>query len=321
MPDSQTAPRNILLLSGGSKVAIANIAKQAAKRRGLELHISDTSSQVPTFAIADHFTQLPEHKSPYWADELKKLCFEAKIRLIIPTRHSELLELSKLVPSLSQNGTVVSLSEPKTLTSCIHKLDTYHFLRSIGIPTPTSCLRSEFDNQIEFPLIAKPERGSSSNGATIISSQRELKELPADWLLQEKAEGTEYTVNVYLSKTGRALCAIPHERIIVEAGEVVQAKTRRHQKLIEACVQIAEQLPGASGIINIQAFVDETANQISVIEINPRIGGGYPLCDAAKGHYIEWLCQEHIDNKEVAPFVQWTENLLMMRYREAMFSL
>lgn len=321
MPHSNATPRNILLLSGGSKVAIAKIAKKAALQRGVELHISDTSPNVPSVSVADHFTVLPHHQSPTWADELQKLCQSAQIGLVIPTRHSELLALAQCQAKLAVTQTAVALSTEQALKTCIQKIDTYRFLSSIDAPTPNSCLKRDFSGQLAFPLVAKPERGASSTGVTTLDSHEQLANVPEYWILQEKASGTEYTVNIYLSRAGKALCAIPHERIAVEAGEVTQARTRRHPELIELCAHVAEQLPGATGIINIQAFVDSSDGRICIIEINPRIGGGYPLCDAAKGHYIEWLCREYIDQKEVAPFSAWTENLLMMRYREAVFSL
>ncbi|MBD5781681.1 ATP-grasp domain-containing protein [Pelagicoccus sp. NFK12] len=321
MLDSRSKQRNLLLLSGGSKVAIARIAKKAARKRGIELHISDTSPQVPTSAIADHFTTLPSHTSSGWIEALLQFCEGAKIGLIIPSRHSELTVLEQARPQLRKIGTQVAISDASTLKTCIHKLDTYRFLKNHGIPTPRTCLKNEYDQQFPFPIVAKPERGFSSSGAQTIESAEGLDHVPPEWILQEKATGIEHTVNLYLSKSGEVRCCIPHERLAVEAGEVVQAQTRRHASLIKTCQEIAHKLPGARGIINIQGFVDPASDTLKVIEINPRIGGGYPLCDAAKGHYIEWLCREYLDGEEIAPFDQWTENLLMMRYRDALFSL
>ncbi|MBK1875752.1 ATP-grasp domain-containing protein [Pelagicoccus mobilis] len=318
------APRtfkNLLLLSGGSKVAIARIAKKATQSRGATLHISDTRAQVPTREIADEFTLLPTHTAHDWSSALKELCQKASIGLVIPTRHTELLALQDLKPELESQGTAVSLSGENTLKTCIHKLDTHEFFQKNQIPSPTTFTKTTLPPEIRYPLIAKPQAGASSAGISEIQNADELANVPSDWILQSKASGIEFTVNLYLDKNGKPLCIIPHERIAVESGEVVQARTRRIPKLIEICKSIAQALPDASGIINIQAFYDQNANTVSVIEINPRIGGGYPLCDAAKGHYIEWLCQEHLDHKAPQSFQAWTENLLMMRYREALFSL
>ncbi len=321
MPKPKEAFPNLLLLSGGSKVAITRIAKKAANKRGIALHVSDTSEHVPSATIADQFTVLPAHNSEKWEDELQQLCLSSKIGLIIPTRHSELSALSALAPKLRKTGTAVALSSKETLDICIQKYDTYQFLKSISIQTPPSCLKSDFDEQLRFPIIAKPERGSSSTGLTRANSVSDLDQVPSDWILQEKAQGTEYTTNVYISREGEVMSAIPHKRLVTESGEVVQARTCRIPQLIDVCSQIAKALPKAAGIINIQAFHNESTGEISVIEINPRIGGGYPLCDAAKGHYIEWLCQEYLDHKNLSPFENWTDQLLMMRYRDAIFSL
>lgn len=321
MADRIPTARNLLLLSGGSKVAIARIAQKAARKRGIELHISDTRANVPSKTVADQFTVLPKHSETTWNSALIELCKTNKIGLILPTRHSELPALDKIKSNLEEIGTRVSLSSANTLNICIHKINTFSFLEKIGVPTPPTCLRSAFRNQIDFPLVAKPEDGASSEGIVIVHSEADLMDIPGNWILQKKATGKEFTTNLYLNRSGEVRCAIPHLRIAVEAGEVVQARTRRHGTLIALCSKLAQALPGAEGILNMQAFVDEAADTISVIEINPRIGGGYPLCDAAKGTYIEWLCQEHLDHLDPAPFAAWTEELLMMRYREAVFSL
>lgn len=314
----------ILLLSGGSKLAIARIAKTAAARRGAQLVVSDRHPDIPSRFAADSFALLPHHQAPDWADQLLRLCRERGIGLILPTRHCELLALAELKAELAAQGAVASISSPQAVRACIHKLDTFAFLRKIEVPTPETALKEQIARSPlagRFPLFAKPEAGAASLDARLVEGESDLATVPDDWVLQERALGQEYTVNLYLNRQGKALCAIPHQRIAVESGEVTQARTQRLQPLIEQCRKIAESLPGAVGILNIQAFHHADSGTLKIIEINPRLGGGYPLCDAAKGHYIEWLCQEYLDGSEPQPFDRWTENLLMLRYRDAIFQL
>ncbi|MDQ8201527.1 ATP-grasp domain-containing protein [Pelagicoccus sp. SDUM812003] len=319
-----TAPRNgLLLLSSGSKAAITRIAKTAAGKRGIALHASDVAENVPSRHFADHFTALPPSCSPRWEATLLDYCSRNRIGLVIPTRHADLPKLAQLRPKLEANGTAVAVSSPETVSLCVNKLETARHLRSIGAPTPETWLKRSLDLQsiaLAFPLIAKPSDGAAST-IQRIENQAQLSDVPDDWILQPVAHGSEYTVNLYLDRHGEALCAIPHRRLAVESGEVVQARTERIEALIELCRNVARSLPQARGIINIQAFHQPGPETIEIIEINPRIGGGYPLCDAAKGHYIEWLCREYLDGSELSPFDQWTEQLLMMRYRDAIFSL
>jgi carbamoyl-phosphate synthase large subunit len=62
----------------------------------------------------------------------------------------------------------------------------------------------------------------------------------------------------------------------------------------------------------VQVFYEEESSSLEVIEINPRLGGGFPIADKAGGRFIEWLVQEYIDQQELKAFAQWTDGLYMM---------
>ncbi len=321
---SFVSPQGILLLSAGSKLAIARIAKQSAIDRGLALHASDTHPAVPARLVADAFVCLPPSASPDWAPSLLDYCSRHRIGLVIPTRHADLPVLAAHRNAFADQGIALPLSDDATLKICLQKLDTHAFLQSIGSPTPLTTAKSSLPQSSlasQFPLFAKPASGAASTGARIVHNADELLSIPENWILQTLAKGDEYTINLYLDRHGQPICSIPHHRIAVEAGEVTQARTQRLPELILEAERIARALPRACGIINIQAFRDPADRSFQIIEINPRIGGGFPLAHQAKGHFIEWLCQEWIDGATLRPFSTWTENLLMLRYREAMFEI
>ena len=136
---------------------------------------------------------------------------------------------------------------------------------------------------------------------------------------QRIAVGDEYTINCYLSQNGTCICSIPHKRIAVQNGESVQATTAKIPELLDLSNSIVSKLQGPSGPINIQVFYQRETGKVAVIEIKPRIGGGYPLADKAGGHFIEWLAQEYLDEKDLKPFSNWTDGLRMMCYQDAFF--
>ncbi len=313
--------RNVLLLSSGSKVALARIARRSARKRGLVLHAADRSENVPTSQFVDSFYTL---ESDNWIEALIRYCRKSNIGLIIPTRHEDLLPLANARNEFDQAGIVVSISSLETIELCIDKRRTAAFLEEHGFPAPQTFSSADFDTaQLtqRLPLISKPISGSSSKGIRILRYATELSSLPLDsnTLLQTLATGDEYTINVYVAKSGRCLCAIPHRRLIVDGGESVQAITERNEPLIELAHSISEALPGAWGLLNIQAFYDTATGSAQVIEINPRIGGAFPLADQAKGSYIEWLHEEVFESRTLEPFSAWTDQLRMMRYRDAIF--
>ena len=316
--------QGVLLLSTGSKVAITKIAAQSTRSRGIVLHASDHSPNVPTRHFADTFTLFDTQDRTQWIDDILDYCTKHSIGLVIPTRHDDLPHLVAAKERFAAAGIGLSLSSAQTIRICTQKLDTFKFLKNNDIPTPETTIKKELKTHSlasAFPLFAKPPAGASGAGATIVRNKSELESIPNDWILQSVATGQEYTVNIYLDRQGTPLCSIPHARLCVESGEVAQARTKRIPKLIAECERICRALPQAQGILNIQAFYDLHDNTFQVIEINPRIGGGFPLAHQAKGTYIEWLCQEWLDHKQVEPFERWTESLLMMRYRDAIFEL
>src|SRR5690606_38105098 len=157
------------------------------------------------------------------------------IALFIPTRHGDLEQLSSIQPRLDAIGCAVPLSSAETLRVCIDKLATYEFLTSINAPTPETVRKSGLAQSAlpsRFPIFAKPSEGAAALGARAIRNDQELALVPEDWILQPIPSGAEYTVNLYLTKAGEPVCAIPHGRIATESGEVTQARTRRIQALM-----------------------------------------------------------------------------------------
>ena len=319
-----TRNRNILLLSGGAKVAIARIVKQSASKRGANLVISDRSENLPTRFVADEFLAFPDSEGPEWRTDLVRIANEQKIGLVIPSRETDLAPLARASSELKSIGCVAAVSSLDTIELCGDKWRAYEHMRDLGVPTPHSCLTPDFEafnQENPGPFIAKPRFGS---GGTVLRFDKDSplsQSIPSDWIIQQIANGQEYTVNVYLDKTGACRCVIPHRRLMIDGGESVQARTENHPLIEKAIRELAESLPGATGPVNIQLFLDEAESSFQVIEINPRLGGGFPLAHEAKGTYIEWLARERLDGNPIEDFDQWTRNLTMYRFRDAIFEI
>lgn len=314
--------RNVLLLSSGSKVSVARIAARSTKKRGISLHALDRSANVPTIHFVDFFKAIDDEN---WINPLFQYCIEKKIGLIIPSRHGDLIPLAQEKHRFSNQNIHIGISSLESIKLCIDKYSTYKFLTQNGFPTPKTIPLPIDSLELlvpQLPLVLKPIRGSASKGIRIVNNISEITRRYSNsdnYIAQSLAHGSEYTINVYVSKNGKCLCAIPHKRVIVDGGESVQAITERNPTLINLATQVASALPGAWGPLNIQAFYDSSSDSAQIIEINPRIGGGFPLADEAKGQYIEWLIQESLENRDLKPLKSWTSGLRMMRYRDAIF--
>jgi len=313
--------QNVLLLSSGSKVTLARIVARSCKKRGSTLHGIDKEENVPTSHFVDSFQAINPKD---WQTSVFQYCLNHRIGLIIPTRHADLLGLSLDIEKFLSHGIQIGISSPQTIEICIDKFSTYNFLTRNAFPIPhTYPLNPDTIESLNncSPLIVKPTRGSGSRGVRIINHASEIlpSELSGNHIAQEIAKGDEYTINVYVSRKGESICAIPHKRIVVENGESVQAITKRIHILEELARSISQTLPGAWGPLNIQAFYDAETGTAQIIEINPRVGGGFPLTHQAKGEFMEWLMEEAFEDKQLRPLFNWTSGLRMMRYRSEIF--
>ena len=80
-----------------------------------------------------------------------------------------------------------------------------------------------------------------------------------------------------------------------------------------------EHIEGCVGCICLQLFFNPDTEDIVGIEINPRFGGGFPLSYAAGGNFPELLIREYFHGESLEYFESWTDNMLMLRYDDAIF--
>jgi carbamoyl-phosphate synthase large subunit len=125
---------------------------------------------------------------------------------------------------------------------------------------------------------------------------------------------------VLVNRRGKCVCAIPRRRIEVRSGEVFKGVTCRRDELIDLGTRIAEALPGAFGPLNIQMFFDETRGEIRVIEINPRLSGGFPLSWQAGGKFPQWMIEEMLGLPSTASAGGWRDGVVMLRHYDAVFA-
>jgi carbamoyl-phosphate synthase large subunit len=137
-------------------------------------------------------------------------------------------------------------------------------------------------------------------------------------IIQELASGQEHTLNLLVDGNGQCVCAVPHLRIEVRAGEVSQGTTVKDAGLMDLACGVVEHLPGVYGSMNLQAFVG-SEGQIMLIEMNPRFGGGFPLAFRAGAHFPRWILEELLEFAPASSFTNWQEGLAMCRYDTAVF--
>ncbi|MGD1073381.1 MAG: ATP-grasp domain-containing protein [Bryobacteraceae bacterium] len=316
---------NVLISSGGRRIALMRAMRESltARRADAWVGAADAGFSAPIRFLADKFWPVPRCTHPPFADAVLQICRDNGIGLVIPTIDTELPVYARCRNRFEAEGVAVCISSEATIGIAADKEKTHQWLLANDFPTVRQAPPAQAVAEAaswRWPLIAKPRDGSASIGVERIASLAELRHIAATkpaCIVQELARGREFTVNLFVNASGNCVCAVPHWRMEVRAGEVSKGITNKNEKLMDLCVHIAETLPGARGPLNVQCFLDEDGS-IAIIEINARFGGGYPLAHRAGARFTDWLLDEQ-EGRELVWFDGWLDDLAMLRYDEAVF--
>jgi len=271
-------PKNILITGGGGAAAISLI--KSLRKGNHNLFIADIDPMAAGLYLVPEANRLiiPRGDNSSFGDSLIELCRDLNIDVFLPTVDSELHESSLRAGEFEKVGTKVLVTAPEGLAICLDKFLLMEEATGI-IPVPrTAVLDHSFSlDGWTLPLIAKPRSGSGSRGIEIIKTADQLDHisLRGEYIIQEFLPGDEYSVDTLCDIQGKVLAAVPRERMKIDSGIAVAAKTVKNEELIEYATKIAEHL-GLQFTSNIQ-FRFDTAGVPKLLEINARFPGTMPL--------------------------------------------
>lgn len=314
---------NILITSAGKRVALVRAFQSEIRKISASGRVYTTDMNpalAPACNISDKSFAVPRATNIEYVDTLLDICSHNNIGLVVPTIDTELpiLALNKL--RFSQAGVHVSVSDHSFVAMCRDKRNTSAFFEKVGISVP----RSIDKLNPTFPLFAKPYDGSLSKNLHIVNTPEELtSQIMNDpklifMELVNKTRYKEFTVDLYYGRDNMLKSIVPRERVEVRAGEINKGYTRKNF-IVEFVRKRMEYVAGVVGCICMQLFYDERTDDIKGIEINPRFGGGYPLSYAAGANFPEYLIREYLFGDTIEYSDKWTDNMLMMRYDDAIF--
>ena len=317
---------NVMLSAAGRRVALMQLLEQSMA--DLNLHggvlATDLHAMSPAMQLARETALVPPYRDPKCLDFLLRLCEQYHVKLIVPTIDPELVFYATHRTAFVNVGCQINVSDSAAIDISFDKLKTHDWLMKHDLPHVRQATLEQVlsgEAKFELPVIVKPRRGSSSIGITVARTfdQLEARAYERDLLVQSIAAGQEYTVDLFVDRNGSCRCAVPRRRIETRGGEVSKGVTVRNRDVIDLAWQVAATLPGTYGVLNVQIFHDPTTNQLAVIEINPRFGGGYPLSEQAGAPMTRWLLEDVLQLPSTARADAWREGIVMLRYDAAAF--
>jgi pyrrolysine biosynthesis protein PylC len=252
---------------GGSLQGVE--AVYLAHKAGWEVLLIDKNPLVPASGLCDTFVQLDVTQNKQLDSVFRD------IDLVIPA--AENAQALKSLVQWSRSSDIPLAFDADSYKISSSKRESDRLFAGIGVPAPLpwpGC---------GFPLIAKPDSGSGSEGVRLFHNQKQLEKFfsnlsTSDWVLQEYLEGPSYSLEVIGSPNNYTTLQVTDLEMDedYDCKRVLAPTKLSPQQVIqleEISLKIAQALPLKS-LMDVEVILHN--GQMKVLEIDARLPSQTP---------------------------------------------
>lgn len=254
------------------------------------LLIGDSNPRAEASARRQHFMVLPPAGSAEYLDAIAWLCERAGLHCVLPTNDLDLIALAGARERLAALGVRLLGPSPDTAAVLADKLACAAWLTDRGFAVPETLAAEKLELAIErfgWPLVAKARRGQGSEGLVICRDREDLARALPDSVLQPLARGPEFNLDVLRGPEG-VVSVVPKRKLEMFAGGTQRAESADAPELIELGIRLGDAL-GHLGSVDVDVILE--AEGPVVLDINPRLGGGFPFTALFCPAYVDALLE------------------------------
>lgn len=291
---------NIVIASAGRRLYLVEWFREALNELGLagQVITTDASSSSTALSAGDRAIVMPPYTSVDYEEAMIAMVRAYKPRILVSLNDYEIENMANGLGARLESLGVVTPGVPSGLISTVtDKYACAAYLTKRGISAPETKLGSDVIGGEEITtdceeFIVKHRWGSGSSGLKIArrdevesaveqsmagAPSRGLATPSESVVVQPKIQGAEYGLDVVgsLNRGGGLIGVLARRKLRMRAGETDQATTvdsARFRPLGKALYSALEPV----GLIDVDVLVNVSGEE-SVIDINPRFGGGYPF--------------------------------------------
>ena len=283
--------RSLLFLGGARRVTLAE--------QFVQLHAPLGELALFSFERDDAFYPISARAQVVAAPRFADATFDTTLEAFLAEKRALAVAcMDAAIPSLARlrgrdfGGGRIVAPTVEGAAIALDKARTHDFCRAAGIPHPR-----RFPSEIGAAsrLIAKPVQGFGGKGIAMLEAGEEARAtaLAADHVVQELLAGAETTHDLYIDHQG-GVSSCSRDRLAVIDGEVDHCIVRASATDEAAIFQAIAASGLFWGPVTVQTF-RTPGNEVVLIEINARLGGGVTASIAAGFPIIELLLEESTD--------------------------
>jgi carbamoyl-phosphate synthase large subunit len=266
-------PTNLLLTFSGRKAYV--YAPLARSSQAGAIVAADADPEAPIRATAHHFACVPpvSQASAYLA-ALEQLCKSHSIDAIQPLNDLDLrLLTSERERFAACDARVLGASGETTAILC-DKLQAAHWLSERGFCTPRTWRAGDPGAPRRGVRIAKERFGQGSQGFRVLAPDEDPASLAPTLVVQPFVEGRHFDLDVLRAASGDVVAVVAKEKLEMAGGTASKTRSVLDRRLIELGIALGRAVEHV-GLIDVDVIA--AGDRLTVLEINPRLGGCFPF--------------------------------------------
>ncbi len=302
---------NILFTSVGKRYYIIDYFKKNLDSK-IKIISVNSSNHTSAKNYSNYFYLSPKIKSNSYMKFISSIIKKHKIGLVVPLIDIDCKKLSKNIKIINKLNAILISPPFKIVDIILDKYKLCEFLKKNNLNTPRTYVSKKnflynyYKGEIKFPVILKPRYGTSSILTLKANDINELnlyykyllqkinyeyfnkKNHKEKIVIQEFINGTEYGLDLLNSIKKKYHSHLLKQKIEMKNGETDICKVSS-KKIIKICKKISELI-----LHNFIVDIDMISKnkKFYIIDINPRIGGGYPFTHVAGFDMIKYLLKQ-----------------------------
>lgn len=300
-------PATVVIGSAGRRLYLIDWFRRAFESLGVEgrVVVTENDETSSSASYGDLMRIMPKYSDPAYEAALLDLVGELEPQLFISVNDYELLHLhvsTDLAERVRRAGVLVPGVSADWQRGCADKLQMAKMLTEIGVRTAPTVAGGDSEGLSALAagtddVVVKHRFGSGSSGLAVVPAERAVEAVAEslltaptptggastadDVVVQPRLSGTEHGVDIVgaLHVPGDLAAVLARRKLRMRAGETDKAVTVDPAPFATNSALIAEAAE-LTGLIDVDMFLDEEGRS-TVIDINPRFGGGYPFVHLA----------------------------------------